>query len=277
MSISVVTFANLGRKQNLKTPDIIPLLEKLQKEGVLGQVIFQLGTDVPYTNAVSAVPKLIRYIFGALRRIRVYPPRHLEETVFDFFACRKLAPASVVFFHGGYFLPRTVRRARAQGAIVIDLAVSAHPKTNASLEREELAYLGLKGFEASYMRVEKESRHVNAFDYVIGMSPFVKQTYVDAGFSEDRVFVASPDIDLKRFTPGHTSPKEFEILYMAHTQPLKGLHYLLDAWEIIKLLCRARLGSGMSRECTLLQFRMFQGLIRRRIISAPLRSSCFLR
>ena len=47
-----------------------------------------------------------------------------------------------------------------------------------------------------------------------------------------------PDVDLKRFTPRSTqAPKDntFRLLYLAFTTPLKGLHYLLDAWEQAKL------------------------------------------
>ena len=39
MSASIITAANLGKKVNLKTPDILPVIEKFVDKGEMAQVI----------------------------------------------------------------------------------------------------------------------------------------------------------------------------------------------------------------------------------------------
>ena len=133
---------------------------------------------------------------------------------------------------------RSVEKAKKQGSIVIDMAVSVHIKTNASLERIELPRLGLPSYEGLYMKLEKLKAQNIAFDYVIAMSELVKESYVQNGFPAERIFVAAPDIDTVRFsssTKERQSMEVFRVLYVAHTQPLKGLHYLLQAWKEAQL------------------------------------------
>lgn len=231
MSASVITFANLGKKRNLKTADIAPVLDELRGHGDLAQVICQLHAGFDLKNTASAMPEPIRYLLRAYELLRGRAlARRTTERLFDFFARYRLKPAALAFFHGGYFLPKTLAKARAQGAITVDIAVSAHLAANAGLEQQEFGRLGL-AYTGVYMRLAEEAPHLNEFEYVITMSDFAKQTYIDAGYPKERLFVAIPDIDSKRFAPSGTSPQKFRVLYMAHTQPLKGLHYLLDAWE----------------------------------------------
>ncbi len=238
MSASIVTFANLGKKRNLKTADIVPVIEALANSNELQQVICQINKDFPFRSTSPAFPLIVRLGMGALRRIPgLSPSRQMLERVFDFFAARKLIAVDATFLHGGYFLSRTTQRAHELGSISIDMAVSAHLKTNAMFEKEEFTHLGFPNYEGLYTRLVRESHQAHEFDYVIAMSSFVKDSYVAAGFPVEKIFIAQPDIDISRF---HVSSKKqetsFRILYMAHTQPLKGLHYLLDAWETSNIL-----------------------------------------
>jgi glycosyltransferase involved in cell wall biosynthesis len=87
-----------------------------------------------------------------------------------------------------------------------------------------------------YTDLDSEYKNTNEFNYVIALSEFVKESYVQKGFPIENIFVAVPDIDVQRFSPklNFYAKRPFNILYVAHTQPLKGLHYLLDAWKNFK-------------------------------------------
>jgi glycosyltransferase involved in cell wall biosynthesis len=163
--------------------------------------------------------------------------------MFDFFASHRLRRADVTFLHGGFSLPKTVVRAHRFNSFTIDISVSAYFKANAELEREELTKLGFPDFPGFYSRLSNEMTPLAQIDYMILMSEFTKKTYLVAGYPADHLFIAHLDIDTKRFSPQLEKPKneKFRVLYMAFTQPLKGLHYLLDAWEQLPHLSDAEL------------------------------------
>jgi len=202
MSATIVTFANLGKKQNLKTPDILPLIATLARTNELRQVICLLHKDFYFKPTKSAIPAWIWYPVRALEKLGLLTlSRPALEMLFDYFARFALTKTDVVIFHGGHFLERTFHRAQQQAAITVDLTVTAHTQTNARIEREEYAILGLSSAGGMFTEMNERAVHSNEFDYVVAISDFVKRSYLDAGFSEDHIFVACPDIDTGRFLP----------------------------------------------------------------------------
>lgn len=237
MSASLVTFANFGKKRNLRTTDMLPIIESLDAHKELSQVICQVNAGFYFPHTYSAYPRVVRYPLRAFEQVTgIGIPRRLVEKIFDLFASVELKRTDVTFTHGGHVFPRTVARARTLGSITADISASAHVAANAQLEREEFSILGISGFEGWYTRLAREASPVDAFNYRILMSEFTKQTYVEAGFPADRIYIAQIDVDTDRFSPGADHDDGvFRVLYVAHTQPLKGLHYLLDAWESLSL------------------------------------------
>lgn len=237
MSISIITPANLGKKSNLKTTDIVPVIEAFADQGELIQVICNINSGYSFPNTKTALPSGIRFIIGALRRIGLSLDRRRVERLFDMFAARKLEKADIYLFHGGYFLPKTTLRARALNSVLIDIAVSARLETNAAIEKKELATLGFALYKGLYSHLTERATSIDLFNYVIVMSQFVKDSYVNSGFPAERIFIATPDIDLKRFNQKKAELKNntFKAVYVAYTAPLKGLHYLLDAWNDLNL------------------------------------------
>lgn len=237
MSASIVTFANLGRKQNLRTTDMLPLIEAFIEKGVLQQIVCQINTGFHFKHTYSAIPAWLRYPMRILEKLSGKAfPRPMTEKLFDFFTARRLARTDVTLFHGGFTMPRAVLRAHILGSLTVDMSVSADLATNVALEKEELPYLGFPDYEGTYTRIAREAAHLNQFDYLIVMSEFTKKSHIAAGYPADRIYMAHIDVDAERFAPqerAHDAP--FRVLYLAHTQPLKGLHYLLDAWESLDL------------------------------------------
>ncbi len=232
-SVAIVTFANLGKKKNLKTIDIEPVLEMFVAKGTLVQVLCQINADSEIEQVESALPLLVRYGIGLLRRIPGGElSRQQVEQIFDFFAAHNLRRADVVLLHGAYFLHNTIAKAKKIGAVTIDLAVSADVRTNVHIEQEEMDRLGYPGYAGVYTRLARiASRRNTECEYGIVMSEFAKDTYIENGFPADRLYVATPDIDIQRFVPASSEQHAFVALYVAHTQPIKGLHYLLQAWQ----------------------------------------------
>lgn len=240
MSVSLITFANLGTKHNLKTPDVLPVVKEFHKNRELGQVLCQVHAGSGIANVASAIPAPLWYTLRLFEKASGFNfSRTRIELLFDFFASRRLKKQAITIVHGGYALPRTTARAHELGSVVVDLAVSAHIHTNASIEREELRTLDLPEEEGWYVTIDRETTHASDFDYVIALSEFVRESYVQSGIPRESIYMALPDIDTERFAPlqrDEHSDQTFRLVYSAFTITIKGLHYLLDAWEELNLV-----------------------------------------
>jgi len=241
--ISIITYADLGKRKNLKTPDILPVIEIFQKRGILSQVICRIGKGFDFKNTYSAVPLFLHYLAIGSGKIINNPTlgRILEEKIFDFFAKRYLKKVNVAFFHPDYLAPNTYLKAKKMGIITVGIAATAHLAYNAELEKEEFEILGLKNYYPKNTIWSKFPKYYNLnyqHDYLIAFSEFAAKTYIEKGIPANRVFVAYQDIDVKRFLSQNRSQntdKKFKVLFVSHISPLKGLHYLLEAWQKLKL------------------------------------------
>jgi glycosyltransferase involved in cell wall biosynthesis len=143
-----------------------------------------------------------------------------------------LVKNDVVIFHPALF-PKTLNKCKKAGVITVGMATVGHPFYVAKLKRNEFEMLGQPiGKGGGFSRRGSQPD----FDYIIAFSEFVKKTYVEVGFPKDKIFVANPDIDYLKFIPTKNKKSDkFKLLYVASTTPLKGLQYLLGAWESLDL------------------------------------------
>jgi glycosyltransferase involved in cell wall biosynthesis len=237
MSATIVTFANLGKKRNLATDSILPVINTFAKKGELEQVICQINTGFNFEGTISAIPTGIRYLLRVLEKIsRISMSRRKWETLFDIGASLRLKNSNVVFLHRGAFLPKTLKKAQMR-SIGVEISGTAHFSKNSKLEKDEMEKLGIKenNILNPYTQLATSFSHLNKFDYVVTLSDFVKLSYLESSFPSKNMFVAYPDADIQRFIPRKKEDGVFRVLYVGYTTMLKGLHYLLDAWEDLDL------------------------------------------
>lgn len=220
----------------MKTVDILPVLSTFAEHGEVDQVICRLAKDAD-TNTRAGLPLIAHYILKGVEKLfPIFPGRNFEEHLLDIRAARMLRAAPVSFMHPAIF-PRTIARAKVLGNKTVGIAVIVHPTTSEKLLREESELLGIP-FEKSPVDsrfTQSTPAIAGSFDYIVAVSDFVKQSYVSAGFPAENIFIAQNDIDFDRFIPGVKTDDIFRVLYVANTNTLKGLHYLLEAWKIANL------------------------------------------
>jgi len=237
MSISIITFADLGEKTNLKTVDIEPVIQKFYKEKKIKQIICRINRFYGIKNTFSAVPQFVHYFLKILEKIFPFIPiRNIEEEIFDIRASFLIKPTDLAIFHPAFF-PRTIKSAKLKNIITVGIAAVAHPNNTNNLLKDEYKLLNIDDF---YIKKENKYTHntseiAGSFDYIIAFCDFVKETYIKNGFPLDKIFLAENDININRFYPVSKTDSVFRVLYIAHTNTLKGLHYLLDAWSSLKL------------------------------------------
>lgn len=237
MPLSIVTYADLGEKSNLKTAAISPVIQKFANESELKQVVCRINKNFHFKNTQSStLYKLIHYFLRGIERF--LPPRFalidLDRKIFDYLSSTKLEKSDVVLFHPAVIFQRTLARAKKNKSITIGIGTSAHPQYIRELLEGEYKLLKIKQPETSddlsWDKVIKE------FDYFIALSDFVKKTYISGGFPEEKISVASLNIDTDKFQPAQQgSNKKFTVMFAASISVLRGLHYLLDAWEALAL------------------------------------------
>lgn len=224
--ITIVTYGDFGRYRNLKSEDIIPVIETFEEKKIPTKVISRLGSRGEY--GFQAVPTLAHYFLGAVGKIfPKFPRRKIEEGIFETRGSGAIGDANIVFFHPARFR-KGIRKAKKCGAITVGFATTAHLDFNRELEKEELSILGWSGDVDPLISFSD----FELFDYLISLSGFAAKTYIEKGFPKERVFIAEPDIDQERFFIKEGSKRsQFTVVFpAASTGPLKGVQYLLDAW-----------------------------------------------
>lgn len=232
-AVNLITYARLGRLRNLKTDAILPALEELRASGLMKQTICQSATDFGGGRCVSALPLPIHYLLAVAGAVGMPQKlsRRIEESIFDIHASLRLRRARIALFHPARFR-LTMRRARELDSLSIGIGTVPHPGVEEPMYAEEyrrlgLAFAGMKGFASA-----ETVRH---FDHIIALSDFVRTSYITGGFAEDRVHVASLDVDTNRFQPMRKADDIFRVVFLSVINIRKGLHYLLEAWDQLNL------------------------------------------
>jgi glycosyltransferase involved in cell wall biosynthesis len=133
----------------------------------------------------------------------------------------------------------TAAAAKRMGARTIREAPNTHTAFAYERVAEENAKLGLEAVaghshEGAAEVLRLEEREYDAADMVAVLSPYVRQTFLDRGFTEDRLGLHGYGFDPGRFPePGDVTSIEGEGLravFVGRCEPRKGLHYALEAW-----------------------------------------------
>lgn len=235
MKTTIITFVSLGNKSTVAAADIVPVIRAFDRKGALDKVICYTNRNFYFKKTYSAIPLVLYYCLRLMSKIGLQVSRFAEEKLFDFISQFRVVSDCVIIFHGGFFLPRTFRRAKVR-SITIDIPRLVHFERNIVLEKEEAVILGVSSINLYYQTLMRKYSHLKEFDYIIAISEMVRESYVKAGFPEKNIFLAVPDIDTDRFTLDVKRQEEiYRVLYIAYTTPLKGLHYLLEAWGTLSI------------------------------------------
>ncbi len=214
---------------------------QLHKRGMLKQFIVyskgQFKTDFPS----APVSPFSRYFLFALNYLNKFIklPEHkfrlVQEHMFDILCKSHITKDIDILFTTNAHLKRTFRKAKKIGISII--YVPANPEENYINELMSAEYkkLGINGYSPyTYPgRLKFYNDSVEYIDTVVGTYPTVQTTYENSGkpYKLEKITGhLKPDFPDNNITPGKSDGK-YNIIYLATTVPLKGLQYLLEAWE----------------------------------------------
>ena len=134
---------------------------------------------------------------------------------------------------------RIIKKAKAKGNKTIYFVSTLGISFMEKQLKEEYAKLGLpKLFEqqkTSSLLRKAMDESIKMADYVGAVSSYCKKTYVEEGVDESKIFVCYAGVDTKVFFPKYVKKDKFIVLCVAHQFILKGIRYLIDAYNSLEL------------------------------------------
>ncbi len=202
----------------------------LHQKGYLKQAI------VGYEGPHDLPPERIRsfpWMRGVARLARDYS--FIRDVIFDVVAARFIPPADI--FHGwSHQCLRSLARAKALGAITFLERPNSHDVYQDRLLQEEYARWGYSPpRQLRRWGIRRGVAEYERADYITVPSTFAYESMVAEGIPKEKLFLIPYGVDVHRFMPG-TPPKEvFRLLFVGQVSLRKGVPYLLQAWQRLRL------------------------------------------
>jgi len=220
------------------------LSQQLDKKGILQDfIVFSKGkfTTSFKSSPVSYWSRYILFLLNWLDRqfhFASYKFRYVQELIFDFFCVSKVTKETGILFVTQPYLPRTFRKAKKMGIEII--FIPANPEENyiRNLVTEEQNKLNIHAVDAyTYpKRIDLFNKSINYIDKVVGTYPTVYETYRTSAYKGEVIKMIGhlkPDFTPLTIENTEAARGTFIVGYLAHTVALKGLHYLLEAWQML--------------------------------------------
>ena len=211
------------------------LAQQLQKRGLLQKLItsypkFEVKKyGIPPQKIGSVLIKEIlergwRKSPSFLRDI--YNPQYLIHEIFDRLASKKINKADL-FVGWSSFSLHSLRKAKKMGMTTVIDRGSSHMLYQQKILKEEYDKFGIKIQLAHPKIIEKELREYEEADYVATPSLFVKRTFLEYGFPENKIIHVPYGVDLSQFKQVQKEDNVFRVIFVGGMTLRKGVHYLL--------------------------------------------------
>ncbi len=204
----------------------------LNRHGMLHRLFVgsYLPTEIPRwkIRSLGAVSRLMRKLATFDDSGWVW---YIHSVLYDAWVSLQLSPADVLVVWGNYAL-RTMQRAKELGMVTVLVRASTHPRYQARLLAEEYARWGLK-HRVNEALLRRAIRETELADYTLIPSDFVRRSFLEEGYPEEKLIQVAFGVDTKRFHPPEReiAPHPFRALFVGQVSVRKGVPYLLEAWR----------------------------------------------
>lgn len=154
----------------------------------------------------------------------------------DHFARRRMLPGDHVLSSYGY-ANACFQFARAHGGKTFLDAGNSHPENFWTILSEELRRWQSPFTPVARHHYERSLAMLEHTDYILAPSSFVANSFLERGFSPDRIFRGFYPVDLRLFTPPEIPRPKHRPLTIISTGRLslrKGTPYMLEAFRSIR-------------------------------------------
>jgi glycosyltransferase involved in cell wall biosynthesis len=203
------------------------------------------GWDVSAIDATGAAPITARFDITSIRlqplmwvaarsplRYRADWLLNLANGSFDLLSSRRIGPTDV-FYGFSMACLHAMGTAKKMDALRVLLAAPTYlPSVRATLETE-YARLGAGRPPFNDRSVAKAVAEYREADLIRAESQLTRQSLVEGGVADEKIFILPPSVDLVAFRPAARAPTRFTVAFAGGFNIRKGLHLLLAAWELV--------------------------------------------
>lgn len=239
--VSVVSFSHLGYDSDQISEVTYNTVKKVADDGLL-RALYVLDTEptvsldewmieTPIPGG-KTLPRII-YLLDRLAPIDGFDPRQVISEIFDRIVASNIGSGQIVHLFPEF--QHTAERAKREGLTTVVYARGCHPEETLRLYEEEQSRFDAD-IEIPYDWFHRYQRTYDHADHVFYLCDYVRETFIERGFSKDRLFKVGPlTVDPNVYGPSRSKSTEFTVLAVSNMTPLKGTRYLLDAWDLIDI------------------------------------------
>ncbi|MFA5306226.1 MAG: glycosyltransferase family 4 protein [Candidatus Babeliales bacterium] len=202
-------------------------------------------TSIPSSLVhVDRTSKLFNDYFVKLQLARFIAPAQFnvfKDNLFDRYVSKKLTSLDSfdLFVGWAHYAEKSLAIARRIGAKIIIESGSCHILEQQRILQEEYQRWGLTCAPIHSRTVAKMCNEYQKADYIMTLSSFAQRSFIAHGIAHKRVLMVPCGVDVEYFL--HDKPKRaasqprFRVIFVGLISLRKGVQYLLDAWNKLKL------------------------------------------
>lgn len=195
---------------------------------------------VTYQKSEIPVNLIQKYPTALLDSLSLLPQNtrfFVKDSLFDFFVSRN--DLSCDIFHGwnGHCL-RSLKKAKRSGAITFLERASSHINTYEKLVSEEYKKWGIKSDVISVSSKKRLIEEYKIADFINVPSEFAYTSMLENGIPKEKLNLLPFGVDIDKFSVKKETRKpnsEYMVLFVGQVGFRKGIPYLLEAWQRLKL------------------------------------------
>jgi len=93
----------------------------------------------------------------------------------------------------------------------------------------------LKALNEPKLKIDRKIQELELADHIFVASNITKKSLISDGIDKDKITVIGYGSPVEYFFPKPKNDNVFRVLYVGRVTPLKGIHYLLKAWQELNL------------------------------------------
>ena len=185
--------------------------------------------DLPLPQAEFGLPGRV------LRRVAASDPtgrvNHVHTRIYGRWASRRIDDSDLILTWGNYGL-ESLKQAKRLGIPAIVQWASSHPTHRKKVLSEAYQQIGSM-FRWPQQAYDRTLAELTLADYVLVPSQFVRDTFLQVGFSAEKLITIPFGVDANRFHPASEPDlaRPFRLLFVGQIGVRKGVLTLLEAWR----------------------------------------------
>lgn len=221
-------------------------VRELEKIGVLSHFVTGASRFSPRSRLPEIGNRLIRrdfyqnlYLLSLYLKLPPVIPNFLSLRSSEIIDNAALDPATesdlFLFYRTtGFNTMCSIHKKKIQTICVME-EVNTHVDCCHHLLRCEYERLGMGSYPISFPDHSRRLASYDEADYILCPSTFVKQTFLDRGFSDDRILVNNFGFSFPEYSHRKTKDDDtFRLLYVGQLHFRKGLRYAIEAFKRLK-------------------------------------------